>query len=326
MNKRHGQSSALLGYILVLIFLPEQGVSQTPDPLKEPPSPGSFPVRLTDATGEQVSIRALDRIVTLNGDVTEVVFSLGFGDRVIAVDFSSSYPEAVNNLPKVSNQRRLSSEGILSLNPTLVLGTENAGPPEVIEQIRQSGISLVLVPDPPTLESPVKKIRMVAQALGVPGRGQALVTTLKQKIQEAEIAAKKVDSHPRVLFLYLRGTQTQLAAGNNTQPHVLIEAAGGRDAGDESGIQGYKPLTPEALITANPDILLVPERGLQSVGGLEGLRQIPGIALTRAGRLGKIVSFEDLYLLGMGPRTGDLLGDLVKAFHSTSRHDEHANN
>ena len=301
-----------------------QGWSQTLQRTNVREVPHQTPVTLTDISGTDVTIQSAERIVTLNGDVTEVVFALGFGHHVIAVDISSSYPDSVKNLPKVSNQRRLSAEGILSLNPTLVIGTEHAGPPEVVEQLRQSGIPLVLVPDPTTLESPMKKIQMVGQALGIPEKGTSLATRVKLSITQAQRVVDESNSHPRVLFLYLRGNQVQLAAGDGTHPHVLIEAAGARNAGEESGIRGYKPLTPEALVTANPDILLVPERGLESVGGMDGLLQIPGIAQTKAGRSGRVVSFDDLYLLGMGPRTGKLLVDLVRAFHPQEKSPTHS--
>ncbi|MCA9856454.1 MAG: ABC transporter substrate-binding protein, partial [Dehalococcoidia bacterium] len=119
----------------------------------------------------------------------------------------------------------------------------------------------------------------------------------------------------KVAFLYLRGAQVQMLAGDGSRADLLIEAAGGVDAGTEAGVTDYVPVTPEALVTANPDILLVMDSGLESVGGIDGLLGIPGIAETTAGASRAVVSFDDQYLLGFGPRTGAVLHELVRAIH-----------
>lgn len=280
-----------------------------------PEAEPQLPVTVHDADGQEVTVTDVSRIVPLNGDVAEIVWALGLGDNVVGVDTSASYPPEARQLPSIGYQRRLSAEGILSLDPTVIIGTQEAGPPEVIQQIRDAGVPVVLVEDEPSLETPGAKIRAVAQALGVPGRGEALARQTEREIAEAKTLAARATSKPRVLFLYLRGTQTQTIGGRGTDANVMIEAAGAIDAGAEAGIEGYKPLTPEALVAAQPDVLLLLEAGLESVGGVEGLLQIPGIAGTPAGRNRRVVALDDLYLLGMGPRTGQALRDLVLALH-----------
>jgi iron complex transport system substrate-binding protein len=260
-----------------------------------------LPVTVASADGEEVTVEDASRIIPLNGDIAEIVWALGLGDNVVGTDVSATYPEEAQELPKFGYQRELNAEGILSLDPSVVIGTEEAGPPEVIEQIRASGVPVVILEDPPTLEAPEQKIRGVAEALGVPEKGEELATQTREEIDEALELAGETESEPSVMFLYVRGQGTQMIGGRGSTADTLIQAAGGIDAGTEAGIDGYRPLTPEALSAAQPDVLLLLSAGLESVGGEEGLLQIPGIA--------------DLYLLGMGPRTGQALKELTLGLH-----------
>lgn len=285
--------------------------------LFQPESAPQLPTTVTNIDGETVTIESVERLISLNGDITEIIFALDMGDYLVGVDISASYPpEGVQDLPRIGYQRRLNAEGLLSLNPTLVIGDEAAGPPEVLSQIRSAGVPVALVADPPTLESPVQKVRFVAQALGVPQRGEVLIAQIERDLASAYALRDQVaGSAPRVLFLYLRGTSMQAVAGANTPADTMITAAGGINVGAEVGIEEFEALSPETVIAAQPDILLVLEKGLESVGGEEGLLHIPGLAETPAGRNRRIVAMDDLYLLGLGPRTGQALADLVRAFH-----------
>jgi len=274
-----------------------------------------LPATVTDYQGETVVIDSVDRIVSLTGDITEIIFALGMGDFVVGVDSSATYPaEKTKALPNIGYQRRLSAEGILSLNPTLVIGDEAAGPPEALAQIRSAGVPVALVADPPTLEAPMQKILFVARALGIPERGYELAGQVEAEIARARAEAGTLARSPRVLFLYLRGTDVQQVAGANTAIDAMITAAGGTNAATEAGIVNYAPLSAEMVIAAQPDIILVLSKGLESVGGVDGLLQIPGLADTPAGQQRRVIDFDDLYLLGMGPRTGQALAELVAAF------------
>lgn len=278
-----------------------------------------LPATVVDYQGERVTISSIERIVSLNGDITEIIFALGMGDRVVGVDSSATYPpERTKVLPNIGYQRRLSAEGILALNPTLVIGDEAAGPPETLAQIRATGVPVAITADPPTLDSPAQKIRFVAQALGIPQRGERLVAQVTSDITRARDLAQRITNPPRVLFLYVRGTDVQQVAGSNTPVDAMIIAAGGLNAGAEAGIVEFKPLSPEVVIAAQPDVILVLEKGLESVGGTDGLLTIPGLADTPAGKQRRIVALDDLYLLGMGPRTGQALTDLAIAFYETA--------
>jgi iron complex transport system substrate-binding protein len=275
-----------------------------------------LPARVRDKDGRTIVVRNVSRIVSLNGDITETIFSLGLGNRLVGVDTSALYPPArVARIRKIGYQRTLSAEGILSLRPTVVIGTAEAGPPAVISQLRSAGLTVVILRENDSLTAGPWKLRQVGRALGLPRRGERLARQVQGQISLARREVRSVTRHPRVAFLYVRGPRTQLIGGTKTRAHTMIVAAGGINAGAEAGIEDYKPITAEALVASRPDILLVLNDGLESVGGISGLMRIPGVAQTPAGRNRRVLHYDDLLLLGLGPRTGTALRSLVRGFH-----------
>ncbi|MEM9200677.1 MAG: ABC transporter substrate-binding protein [Actinomycetota bacterium] len=271
-----------------------------------------LPVTVTDLVGNEVTVESVERIIPLDGTVAEVVFALGLGDNVVATDLSATYPAEADALPEIGYQRSLTAESIAQFAPTVLLATEIAGPEETIDDLRRLGYPLVIVPNDATADGPAAKVRAVADALGVSARGEALAAEL-----EATIAANETDADadaPVVIALYLRGESTQFVLGEAAATHWLIEAAGGVDAADLLGIGDGAPVNAEAILAIEPDIILVPSAGLDSVGGLEGLMDVGGLGQTPAGKAGAVISHDDQLLLGNGPRTGDLLAELRTAF------------
>ncbi|BCX04764.1 MAG: hypothetical protein KatS3mg053_2702 [Candidatus Roseilinea sp.] len=268
------------------------------------------PILVKDAQGNDVEIKDASRIVSLGGPVTEIVFALGAGDQVVGVDTSSTYPqEKVEALPKVGYQRRLAAEGVLSLKPTLVLATDEAGPPEAIQQLRDSGVTVLIVKDEDTVAGAKAKILTFGKALGKDEAAAALVKELDADLEKAGELLKRVKIKPKVMFIYARGAGTAQVAGLKTGAHTMIELAGGENA--VTGYENYKPLTAEAAVAAAPDVILMLTRGLQSVGGIEGLLKEPGIAQTPAGQNKRVVDMDDEYLLAFGPRLGKAVIDLI---------------
>ncbi|HEY3143662.1 MAG TPA: ABC transporter substrate-binding protein [Acidimicrobiales bacterium] len=273
-----------------------------------------LPVEFTNADGSSTTVTDVSRIVPLNGDIAEVVFALGLGDNVVATDVSATYPAEAAALPKVGYQRTLSVEGILAQNPTVVIGNTSAGPPDVIEQLK-AVVPVVIVDYPVDLSGPAAKIEAVATALGVPDHGMALADDVDQAIETAQAEVPADANAPRVVLLYLRGTQVQMIGGADIGVSAVLEAAGVVDAAAEAGITQTSPITPEALVEAAPDVIITTTTGLESVGGIDGLLNIPGVAQTPAGQNRKVLDFDDQYLLGGGPRSGDALSDLIAALY-----------
>jgi len=228
-------------------------------------------------------------------------------------DDSSYYPPEAQRLPSVGYQFRLSAEGILSLKPTLVIGREDVRPKEVVEQLERAGVAVVLVPTEPSVEGAKAKIRTVAQAVGRVEQGEALVRALERDLLllrafQAQHAAK---GKLRALFLYLRGPGTTFVCGEGSTPVGVMELAGLENAA--KGIRECQPMTAESVVAARPEVIVVFKKGLESVGGLEGLLKLPGVAQTPAGQKRKVVAMDDLYLGSFGPRAGRAALDLFRA-------------
>jgi iron complex transport system substrate-binding protein len=258
--------------------------------------------------------QAAERIVSTAGAVTETIFALGAQDEVVAVDVSSVYPEAATKLPKVGYARQLSAEGILSMNPTQVIVTEDAGPPEVIDQVEKAGVKVVRLSNKHTPEAAVERILQIGEALGRKAEAEKLAATVKTELAEAAALVAATSSKPSVLFIYARGGGTMNVSGTGTSADAIITLAGGKNA--VNGYENYKPLTAEGAVAAAPDVILVTSRGLEASGGVEGLLKQPGLALTPAGKAGRVIALDDLYLLGFGPRLGQAVKELCTQLHA----------
>ncbi len=237
-----------------------------------------------------------ERLISLGGDVTEIVYALGAGERLVGVDVTSDYPLEATRLPQLGYLRALATEGVQSLRPDRILYSEHAGPPSVLVQLRASGIPL----HPLSVEPSVEALRGKIRQLGVLLQREADAETLLAEIdrQAAALATGHPPRPPRVLFL-LSHAGPALAAGYDTSAHAMIELAGGANA---AGFRGYKTLNPEALVRMAPELILVTDLGLAQLGGERGLWALPGMRLTPAARSGQLLVMDAQKLLGFGPR------------------------
>ena len=262
-----------------------------------------------EAAGEAVAEGT--RLITLFGDLTEIVYALGVEEYLVARDTSSVYPAATEELPNLGFAGALNAEAILALDPTLVIGTDMAGPPGVLEQLREAGVEVVMLGELNELDAAQIKIRVVGEALGIPKTAEALALDVERRLAAVTAEAAEFERPLRVLHVYVRRGGVQLVSGAGNKAEAIIKAAGGIDAAAEVGIEGWQPLTPEALVAIDPEVYLVMDLGLAVVGGLEGLLEIPGMAETQAGRARRVISMPDLYLLGFGPRLPEAIADLT---------------
>ena len=258
---------------------------------------------------EAESVPEGTRLISLFGDVTEIVYALGAEAILVARDASSIYPPEAEGLPNLGFAGALNAEAMLGFEPTLVIGTSLAGPPGVLEQLEQAGVRVLILDELKGLDAPQIKFRVIGEALGIPRRAEELALDVEKRTQ-AVMAAAQTDKPLRVLHVYIRRGGLQLVSGQGNEAQTIIEAAGGIDAAAEAGIVGWQPLTPEALVAADPDVYLVMDRGLEVIDGIEGLLAIPGMSETKAGRGEYIISMPDLYLLGFGPRLPEAIADL----------------
>ncbi|WP_436847463.1 heme/hemin ABC transporter substrate-binding protein [Streptomyces aureus] len=289
------------------------------EPLTSPGTP-RLPVTVRSFGGKRTTVEKADRIVPLSGGLNEIVFTLGLGDRVVARDITATFDQA-RKLPLVTRNHDVSAESVLSLHPDLVLAESTTGPDEALRQIRDAGVPVLVVAPAHGLADVGTRIRTVADALGVPAAGRRLAERSQDRIAAVRKAIPAHADHPRVAFLYLRGSASvYLIGGRGSGATSLLQAAGAVDAGAESGLdKDFTAITTEALVRAAPDAILVMSKGLASVGGTDGLVRIPGVAQTPAGANRRVVSVEDGVLLNYGPRTDQVLKSLVRQLYGDTR-------
>jgi iron complex transport system substrate-binding protein len=249
------------------------------------------------------------RVVSVGGSLTEIIYALGAEKQLVAVDTTSLYPEAALKLPKVGYARQLSSEGVLALRPTLILATSEAGPANALEQIRATGVRIERTSAEHSFDELRNKVKVVATALGVSDAGRAFDAKLATEMAEASRWISAQPSKPRVLFILSHSGAAQVS-GDGTAADAMIKMAGGVNA--VSGFTGYKPMTAEAAIGANPDVILTTAQGVTAMGGIDKLLLQPGLALTSAAKARRVVEMEALYLLGFGPRLPQAVLELAK--------------
>lgn len=253
------------------------------------------------------SAQANERIVSIGGDVTEIIYALNAQSELIGRDSTSTYPEAAKALPDIGYMRQLNAEGILSLKPTLILASDQSLPALALEQVRNSGINVVSIPGLPALETVPKKISTVAQALGKEQEGQQLIAHYEQQL--AAMPKNKLST--KVLFVMNYSGTTPMAAGQNTAADAIIGFAGGTNA--MQGFNKYRPLSQEGIIAAAPELLLLTTAGYESLGGEEKIWQLPGISQTPAGKNRRFLVVDDLALLGFSLKTPEVISTLHKS-------------
>ena len=251
------------------------------------------------------------RVIALGGDITEIVYALGEGGRLGGRDATSTFPEQAKALPDVGYFRQLGAEGVLSLKPDLILAASSAGPPEVLKQIASTGVRIVRLPEAHSPEGLVKKVTMVAGALGVPEKGAKLASQLTAEIDEAKATIAALPGHPRVLFIMNAGNGTPMAGGKDTAADALIALSGGKNV--FTSYSGYKPISLEAAAAAAPEAIGMMEQTLAAMGGVEKVAIHPALRLTPAAKAKRIFGRDGSYLLGFGPRLPQAILDFARA-------------
>lgn len=246
------------------------------------------------------------RIVSLNGTITEVLCALGYEKNIVGVDVTSTYPRAINKLPKVGHSRNMQVEGIVSLKPTLILGKTKELKPALVQQLKATKVDLQLFDLNHSINGAKQLIQAIAQKL--PSTNGVKVEALTKQIDAPLAKLDKLPNTPKVLFIYARGAGNLMVAGKQTPIQKVIEMAGGQNA--ITGFARFKPLTAEALVKANPDIILMFESGIKSLDGDNGVLKVPGVANTNAGRNKALIAMDGQLLTGFSPRLGQAVYEL----------------
>ena len=257
------------------------------------------------------------RWISAGGALSEWIVELGGADRLVAVDTTSRHLPQLQALPVIGYQRQLAAEGILALAPDVLLGTEEMGPLPVLEQLRNAGVAVEIMPATAQLGVLQANLRRMGELLGQPAHAAAVAEQYAARLQQQQSSVDKLNklqSAPGVLLLLGHAGASPLAAGRESLGDWLIERAGGRNLASH---QGYKALSVEALVALDPEVLLVADRSVQGEAALTALlQQNPALASTRAVRDGRVLLVDPTLLVGgLGPRLPDQLAGLSAAFY-----------
>ena len=249
------------------------------------------------------------RVVTVGGALTEIVYALGLEDRLVGIDTTSLYPpQALKEKPNVGYMRQLSAEGVLGLNPELILAVEGSGPKETLAVLGEAKVPLVTVPDTFSEEGILERIRIVARELGAERRGDCLSAAAAKDLAAMRELRERITDRRRVMFAISFVSGRAMVAGKKTAADAIIALAGATNAVD--AYDGYKPLSEEAIVAAKPDVILVMQRGKDSISS-ETIFANAAFALTPAAKDKAFIAIDGLYLLGFGPRTAAAAHDLA---------------
>ncbi|MDD2057870.1 ABC transporter substrate-binding protein [Pseudomonas sp. GD03860] len=257
------------------------------------------------------------RWVSAGGAFSEWVVALGGESKLVGVDSTSQYPRSLHSLPGIGYQRQLAAEGILALKPDILVGSNEMGPPPVLEQLKAAGVRIELLSAKADVSTLHHNLTALGQLLGKPTEAQALMSGYEQRLsQHAALVKQARQQHPapRVLMLLSHSGGNLQVAGKDTLAAWMIQQAGGQSLGEHNG---YKPVSSEAMLTLAPQVIIFAGGRLQGDAARAALlEQNPILAQTQAGREGRVMVIDPTLLVGgLGPRVPDALAALTRVFY-----------
>jgi iron complex transport system substrate-binding protein len=295
--------------LIIALAIALSGCSQSPDARSITISQDQVRSISLDTTGSFTA----SRVVVLANGVAEIMQSLNAQSIIVGRDISST-EKSLEDIPIVTSGHQILPEKVISLKPDLVLIDASSGPQSAIQQIEKSGVRVVKIPESWTLADIEVKVEAVGAAIGAPQQAEILIEKLNQSLAQSQI-----EKQLRIAFLYLRGTSSvYLIGGAGSGADSIFASLGAVDVGAQQLKNPFNTLTAESLATLNPDVIVVMSKGLESVGGVDGLLKLPGVGQTKAGKNSAIIDVDDSLLLSFGPRTPSLIEQLRIALNELS--------
>jgi iron complex transport system substrate-binding protein len=259
------------------------------------------------------------RILSIGGDITEILYDLGQQDKIVAVDVTSQFPpEALKEKKSVGYMRALSAEGTLSVNPTLIIASDGAGPPEVVNALKSSGVRYVDIADKPSAEGVPAKIRHIGNVVGADDAAKALASKVESEFAALENDRKQIKTRKKALFILAIQNGRATVAGAGTSADSILQLAGVDNAA--AGVNGFKPVSDEQLTEFAPDVVVMMRRGTTDDHNASQALSLPGLSQSPAAKTKGLVAMDGLYLLGFGPRAPSAARDLMKAIYTEGGH------
>lgn len=266
-----------------------------------------------DASGQDIAIDSSSRVVSVGGAVTEILYALGLSNKIVGIDSTSLFPaSALGEKPNVGYMRQLSAEGVLGLNPNLILAVQGSGPKETLDVLKAAGVPFLTLPETYTESGLIDKIKRVAHAMDADSRGACLTTAVAKDLADLQLLRGKIRQPKRVMFVMSFLNGRAMVAGGNTAANEIIKLAGGVNAVE--GFDGYKAVNDEAIVVAKPDVVLTMQRGKDAVDA-QAVFSNPSFALTPAAADKSFIAMDGLYLLGFGPRTAAAARELAVSLY-----------
>src|SRR5436190_9667468 len=275
---------------------------------------GRFSNRETDGKKDM-------RIVCLSKHLTEVVYALGKGHDLVAVDLSSKYPDSARLLKTVGYHRALSPESIIAMDPDLVIHSNDIGPENVLPQITKAGLNIKVFGGANTIDSAKLLLKELGKFFGAEKKADSIITRMDAGITQATDTIRGMNIHDslRVMIIHfgLRNNNYFVMSGRNGVGDKMIRLAGCTPATYDG--KGAREMSAEAVALANPDIIIATDFGYDRMGSMDKfITSVPGVALTNAGKNKNIVRFEEHDLIYFGPRTGENIIKLIHLLHPSA--------
>ena len=260
------------------------------------------------------------RLAISGGSITEIVYLLNESAKIVAADRTSNYPTAATKLPSIGYVRNLSAEGVLSIEPTLILAENDTGPPIVLDQLRKTGVEIAIIPEQMDAKGIISKVECVASVINADPKSTATATAkLAQDLavlERLKNAERQVETNITVAVILGLDNGQPTVGGINTSANSILEMAGATNAFES--FEGWKPVPAESMLEANPDIIIMPIRSVKMAGGFEKILSMQAIKLTNAAMNNRVIAIDGMALLGFGPRTLGVAIDIAKENQSFS--------
>ena len=245
------------------------------------------------------------RVVIAGGSITEIFYLLGIEDHIVALDITSTYPEEAKKFPSVGYVRMLSAEGLLSMNPSIILGENDMGPPTVIEQVRETGVELKIIPEEKSIQGIIQKIRCVASVMGVSSLAEELINhEYIEKYDQIKQNQNKVSNkNISAMVIYSMQGTSPIVCGTGESGDAFLKLIGAKNA--FASFEGWKPASAESIIANDPDYIIVTSRLLKRFSSIKELKKHPSLSQTTAAQSDNIIAKDGMAMMGFGPRTLD---------------------
>lgn len=261
-------------------------------------------------------VAAEQRLVVAGGSLSELVYAIGAGSEVVGVDQTTFYPPETKQLPQIGYWKELNVEGILSLRPDTFITWSDAGPKLVLEQLTHHKVKVIsLSRTPATIERMYQNIRILSDELKRTQQGEALINGIQSRLDAVAKSNAQQKQPVRVMFLLSVGSNSPQVAGAGSVAEAVLKLAGGTNVATH---EQYKAYSGEAIVAANPDVIVVTSQSMASDVQKKKLGNVAGITHTAAWKNQRIIEVDQSLILGMGPRIVEAVEQLHQQLYPNS--------